>query len=502
MDKAVAILREKIAAQKKIRIIGDYDADGVMASYILAVGLRECGADADIKIPHRIDDGYGLNASLVEEAKADGVDTILTCDNGISAEDAIRRAVELGMTVLVTDHHVVASMPTSAAAVVDPQREDDSYPCKAICGAAVAWKLVLALGADQSMALLPFVAFATVTDVVDLVDENRILLREGLRKLRQCENLGLRALAAQCGISLATLNTRQIGFVLGPCINASGRLDTAARASELLFAKTEAQAASIAQELKALNDSRRAMTEEGVALALARVEEEGIDKDPVMVIYLPEIHVSLAGLIAGRVREQYEHPCFVLTKSEEGISGSGRSIEAYHMAHALQEVSDLLVKFGGHPMAAGLHLKEENLPAFREAINANASLTEEDCMRQVKIDVPMPVSYASERIAKELQEIEPCGKGNPQALFADKQVQVVNARLLGKEKNILLADVFSIDEESGAPVGRRQTMKCFYQAEELMARIASDPCLCIAYQLQLNDYYQPPRLELVLRHYR
>lgn len=331
MDKAVRILKEKIKQKKPIRIIGDYDIDGIMSTYILKRGLTELGADVDIRIPNRVTDGYGINESMIRQAAADGKDTIVTCDNGISAGEQIRIAKELGMTVIVTDHHEVLAVPDAADAVIDQKQKDCPYPYKELCGAAVAWKLILAMGGDRQHRMLQYAAFATVGDVVDLTGENRILVKEGLRQLRNTDNIGLRALAEACSLDLAKLDAYHIGFILGPCMNASGRLDTALRACGLLFEQSPVAASKIAKELKELNDSRKALTEKGLEDAMYEVEQRGIQSDKVYVIYLPDLHESLAGIVAGRVREKYNHPVFVLTKGEEGVKGSGRSIESYGM---------------------------------------------------------------------------------------------------------------------------------------------------------------------------
>ena len=334
MDKAVKIIREKIREGAHIRIIGDYDIDGIMSSYILRRGLKELGGNADVKIPDRVTDGYGINEKLIREAKADGVDTIITCDNGISAGPQIALGKELGMTMIVTDHHEVLTLPEAADCVIDAKQKDCPYPYKELCGAGVAWKLILALGGDPDYRMLPYAAFATVGDIVDLTGENRILVKEGLSRMKDADSLGFRTLAAECGVDLGAMNVYHIGFVMGPCLNASGRLDTAMRAARLLETEDALEAERLAHELKELNDSRKSLTEIGVEQAVAFVEESGIVNDKIFVIYQPELHESLAGIVAGRIRERYAHPVFVLTRGEEGIKGSGRSVEAYHMFDA------------------------------------------------------------------------------------------------------------------------------------------------------------------------
>ena len=482
MDKAVRILRKKIADGARIRIIGDYDIDGIMSSYILKRGLTELGANVDVKIPNRVTDGYGINESLIREAYKDGTDTIVTCDNGISAGPQIKVAKELGMTVIVTDHHEVLSVPEAADAVIDAKQEGDTYPYKEMCGAGVAWKLILAMGGDPGYDLLPYVAFATVGDIVDLTGENRILVKEGIARLHSVDNPGLRALARECRIELSKIDTYHIGFILGPCLNASGRLDTAMRACALLEERDEAEAGRLARELKDLNDSRKAMTEEGVALACDRVEAEGIVNDKVFVIFLPEVHESLAGIVAGRVRERYNHPVFVLTRGEEGVKGSGRSIESYPMFDALVGVSHLLTKFGGHPMAAGLSLPEENIGLLRRELNEQCTLTEEDFVEKVKIDVPMPVSYVTENLIEQLSLLEPFGKANPKPAFAEKGVVCAYPRIFGANKNVVKARILT---PSGRP---GPDLISFRDAEELKTAIDEKGTLSIVYYPQINDY--------------
>lgn len=499
MNKAVSILREKILQRKPIRIIGDYDIDGIMSAYILRRGLTELGADVDIRIPNRITDGYGINESLVRQAAEDGIDTIVTCDNGISAGSQIRAAKELGMTVIVTDHHEVLSVPEDADAVVDPKQEDCPYPYKELCGAAVAWKLVLAMGGDRDRKLLQYAAFATVGDVVDLTGENRILVKEGLRQLRTTDSIGLRALAQAARIDLKKLDAYHIGFVLGPCMNASGRLDTALRACNLLDAKSDLQASKIALELKELNDSRKALTEKGLADALYEVENNGIGRDKVFVIFLPELHESLAGIVAGRVREKYNHPTFVLTRGEEGVKGSGRSIEAYGMFEGLVGVAHLLKKFGGHPMAAGLSLDEENIDAFRREINEQCDLAGDDFVPKTVIDVAMPISYISERLIKELELLAPFGKANAKPIFAQKGVVLKNPRLLGANRNVLKATALVPGD------GRMEAgVDCiaFRDAEELLNRAVSGGPLSITYYPQINEYMGERSIQVVITRFR
>lgn len=452
MDKAVAVLMEKIKDGSKIRIIGDYDIDGIQSTYILMKGLAYLKADVDSDIPDRMKDGYGLNRHLIERALDADVDTIVTCDNGIAASEEIAYAKSLGMTVIVTDHHEVPYEDTEegrryllppADAVVDPKREDCPYPFKGLCGAAVAYKLTEALceamgsEVDDIDYLMENVAIATVGDVMDLVDENRIFVKQGLEMLKRTQNKGLKALIACTGVDVERLSAYHIGFVLGPCMNASGRLDTAKRALELLEADNSREADVLAGDLKALNDSRKDMTAAAVEEAFAQVETTPIYHDRVLVIYLPNCHESLAGIVAGRVREKYYKPVFVLTKAEEGLKGSGRSIESWHMYEGLNRCRNLLSKFGGHKMAAGLSLPEENLAEFRNAINDTSGITEEDLVEKVSIDMQLPFSNVTEGFVKELGVLEPYGKANPKPVFAERKVQVKSARVLGKNRNVL-----------------------------------------------------------------
>lgn len=459
-QKAARILEEKTSEKKRIRVIGDYDIDGVCATYILTACLEAGGATVDAVIPHRVTDGYGLSERLIEEAARDGVDTILTCDNGIAALPQIACAKELGMTVIVTDHHEVPyeiqadgsrteTLP-EADAVVDPKQSGCPYPYKGICGAVVAYKLMQiylgrmcstgAVTEEEKTALLrellAFAGFATVGDVMELTDENRILVKYGLRQIEKSENPGLRALLAVNELSDKKLTGYHIGFILGPCLNATGRLDTAARALAMFRTKDQAEAFTIAGELKALNDSRKEMTRQGTARAIEMIENSNLKEDNVLVIFLPDCHESLAGIIAGRIRERYYKPVFVLTRAEEGVKGSGRSVEAYHMYDKMSECKELFTKYGGHKMAAGLSLPEENVEAFRVYLNAHSGLREEDLTEVVHIDVPMPMSYVTTTLISQLSLLEPFGNGNPKPVFAQKEVRVCRGQILGKNKNV------------------------------------------------------------------
>lgn len=450
-DRAAELIAEKIQAGKSIRIIGDYDIDGVSATYILLEGLTRCGARVDAAIPDRMKDGYGINESLIALAQEAGVDTIITCDNGIAALDAVHTAKEAGMTVIVTDHHDIPYrmadgkreyLSGDADAVINPKQEDCPYPCQELCGAAVAWKFLqvlyerMGIPAEEADIFLENVGFATVGDVMELTGENRILVKLGLAALQHTSNPGMHALIAQNRLQDKTLSAYHIGFVLGPCINASGRLDTAKRSLALLTERDPVRAAALARELIELNNSRKDMTARELARALEQLEAEKCE-DRVLVVYLPECHESLAGIIAGRIREQYHRPVFVLTRGEDGIKGSGRSIEEYSMFDEMTKVAELFTKYGGHPMAAGLSMPEENVAEFRTRLNDLAALTVEDLKEKIHIDVAMPLSYITPELVGQLRLLEPCGKGNPKPVFADKNLAIRRAWIVGKNRNVL-----------------------------------------------------------------
>lgn len=526
MDKAIDILKEKILEDKKIRVIGDYDIDGVNATYILLEGLERLGADVDSDIPDRISDGYGLNRHLVERAYEAGVDTLITCDNGIAAADEIAYGKEMGMTVIVTDHHEVPfdeqdgekryRIPP-ADAVMDPKQPDCLYPFKGLCGSAVAYKLMEALwesmGKDSADLddLIENVAIATIGDVMDLEDENRIFVKEGLQMLRRTKNPGLKALIECTGIDKNSLNSYHIGFVLGPCINASGRLDTAKRALELLRAGTQKEADILAGDLKALNDSRKDMTEEAVKQAEEQVETTTISKDKVLVVYLPDCHESLVGIVAGRIRENYYKPVFVLTDAEEGVKGSGRSIDGYHMYEELNECKELLTKFGGHRLAAGLSLPKENVGKFREMLNKNCTLTEEEMKEKVTIDMEMPFGCVTEGLVKELELLEPFGKGNTKPVFAARDVTLLGARILGKNRNVLKLQVQDVN-------GCRIEAMLFHHADDFLGKLEEQYGkteveallkgrgrqirISMTYYPDINEYMGKKTPQIVVTHYR
>lgn len=452
VDKAAEIIAEGIAGKKAMRIIGDYDIDGVNATYILLEGIRRCGGNVDAAIPDRMKDGYGINEHLIEQALSDGKELLITCDNGIAAINEINFAKEKGMTVVVTDHHEIPYRNTeqgkeflrsNADAIVNPKQADCPYPCKGICGAVVAWKLVQVLyermdiPVEEADIFIENAGFATVGDVMDLTGENRILVKLGLKALEHTKNPGIKALIAKNKLSDKPLSAYHIGFVLGPCINASGRLDTAKRSLELLLERDEVKASALAGELVELNESRKYMTQQETQKALEQIEKEGREKDKVLVVYLPECHESLAGIIAGRIREAYQRPVFVLTRGEEGVKGSGRSIEAYSMFDKMTEVAELFTKYGGHPMAAGLSMREEDIDKLREQLNQKAELSEEDMAEVVRLDAVLPMSYFTVDTIRQLSVLEPCGKSNTKPVFADRNIKITRANIVGVNRNVL-----------------------------------------------------------------
>lgn len=452
VDKAAEIIAEGIAGKKAMRIIGDYDIDGVNATYILLEGIRRCGGNVDAAIPDRMKDGYGINEHLIEQALSDGKELLITCDNGIAAINEINFAKEKGMTVVVTDHHEIPYRNTeqgkeflrsNADAIVNPKQNDCLYPCKGICGAVVAWKLVQVLyermdiPVEEAEIFIENAGFATVGDVMDLTGENRILVKLGLKALEHTKNPGMKALIAKNKLSDKPLSAYHIGFVLGPCINASGRLDTAKRSLELLLERDEVKASALAGELVELNESRKYMTQQETQKALEQIEKEGREKDKVLVVYLPECHESLAGIIAGRIREAYQRPVFVLTRGEEGVKGSGRSIEAYSMFDKMTEVAELFTKYGGHPMAAGLSMREEDIDKLREQLNQKAELSEEDMAEVVRLDAVLPMSYFTVDTIRQLSVLEPCGKSNTKPVFADRNIKITRAGIVGVNRNVL-----------------------------------------------------------------
>ena len=514
MDRAVDILKEKIEEGKKIRVIGDYDIDGVNATYILQQGLAGLGADVDTDIPDRIKDGYGLNQMLIDRALEDDVDTIITCDNGIAAMSEIAYGKENGMTIVVTDHHEVPYLEENgekkhllppADAVVDPHRADCEYPFKGLCGAAVAYKLVEVLyrvsgKSEQEVehlqeSLMENVAIATIGDVMDLVGENRVFVKKGLELLKTTKNEGLHALMQCTGVDTANLNTYHIGFVIGPCINAGGRLDTAKRALELLNASNRREAVTLAADLKELNDSRKEMTEEGVEEAVRQIESSSWKDDQVLVVYLPECHESIAGIIAGRIKERYYRPTFVLTKGETGVKGSGRSIEAYDMFAEMSRCRELFTKFGGHKLAAGLSLEEEKVEVFRKRINELADLTEEDLQMKVSIDMRLPFPYINEELIHELKILEPFGKGNGKPLFAESKLRVIQPRIFGKNRNVLKC---RLEDQQG----NQMEAVYFGEVEDCLRQMEKKQIMSFTYYPTVNEYMGKRTIQLTIVNYQ
>ena len=509
MERAVQILQKKITQKKKIRIIGDYDIDGVTATCILLKGLKRLNANVDTYIPDRVKDGYGMHEQLIDKALEDGIDTILTCDNGIAAAAEIEYAKKEGLTVIVTDHHDIPFRDTEdgriwiipkADAVVNPKQNDCLYPNKNICGAVVAWKLIWALyerlgiDSDEIWDFLELAAIATVGDVMDLQGENRIIVKEGLKKLSSTSFEGLKALICVNNLESAEITAYHVGFVIGPCINASGRLDTAARSLELLLADNMEDAMKLADDLYDLNQSRKAMTEQGKEQAIQSIEENNLGKDRVLVVYLPDCHESLAGIIAGRIREAYNKPVFVLTKGADGVKGSGRSIEAYSMYEELVKCSDLLTQFGGHPMAAGLSMEEKNVELFRRRLNDNCTLTEQDLIPKIMIDVPMPISYLSKKLTEQLKVLEPFGKGNSKPLFAQKNLRAVGIRVFGRNRNV--AKMLLIDEN-----GIKMDAVYFGEAQEFVDFVQAHDTISVTYYPEINVFQGRENLQVVIKNY-
>ena len=526
MEKAVDILEKKISQKAKVRIIGDYDIDGVTSTYILMKGLARIGADVDTYIPDRVADGYGIHAHLIERAETDRIDTIVTCDNGIAAAAEIQMAKDKGMTVIITDHHEVPYREEKgerqmvlppADAILNPKQYDCPYPNKNLCGAVVAFKYIAALyerfgvPAEELEDYYELAAIATVGDVMDLQGENRILVKEGLCRLKNTKNQGLQELIRANSLEDAKITAYHIGFVLGPCINASGRLDTATRSLALLNAKTKEEAARLAGDLTALNQSRKALTEKGKEEAIRIIETTELKNDRVLVVYLPDCHESLAGIVAGRIRECYYKPVFVLTDAEDGAKGSGRSIDGYHMYEELNKCKDILTKFGGHRLAAGLSLEKENIAEFRRRLNENCTLTEEEMKEKVTIDMEMPFLCVTEELVKELELLEPFGKGNTKPIFAARGVTLLGARILGKNRNVLK---IKAQDANGSVIEAMlfQNVEGFLKnMEETYGRMEVDALLqgrgghikiAVTYYPDINEYMGKRTPQIVITHYR
>ena len=510
MDKAVSVIASSIRDNKHIRIIGDYDIDGICSIYILFKGLKICGADVDYEVPDRITDGYGINENLIKQAYEAGVEVVITCDNGIAAASQIDYANELGMTVVITDHHDVPYEETDngrryiipkAAAVVDPKQNDCRYPFKMLCGAGIAYKFIDCMvkefqtGDSVMPELLQFAAIATVGDIVDLLDENRIIVKEGLKLIANTGNYGLNALMAVTGVSRESINAYHIGFVLGPCLNASGRLDSAKRALKMLVTDDRAEAERHAGELKDLNEERKKLTSEAVDKAVDMVENSSLKDDRVLVIFLPDCHESIAGIVAGRIREKYYKPVIVLTRGEQEAKGSARSIESYNMFEKLSECKDLFTRFGGHPMAAGLSLPEENIPEFRRRINEHCNLSEEDLTETVWIDVPMPLEYINEKLILELGGLEPFGKANPKPVFADKNISIRNIRAIGKDKQYTR---MTIAKDSGIVIDAVG----FFPCTELETVYNKNGRISCTYYPEINEFRDKKQIQVCVTGYR
>ena len=510
MDKAVSVIASSIRDNKHIRIIGDYDIDGICSIYILFKGLKICGANVDYEVPDRITDGYGINENLIKQAYEAGVEVIITCDNGIAAASQIDYANELGMTVVITDHHDVPYEETDngrryiipkAAAVVDPKQNDCRYPFKMLCGAGIAYKFIDCMvkefqtGDSVMPELLQFAAIATVGDIVDLLDENRIIVKEGLKLIANTENYGLNALMAVTGVSRESINAYHIGFVLGPCLNASGRLDSAKRALKMLVTDDRAEAERHAGELKDLNEERKKLTSEAVDKAVDMVENSSLKDDKVLVIFLPDCHESIAGIVAGRIREKYYKPVIVLTRGEQEAKGSARSIESYNMFEKLSECKDLFTRFGGHPMAAGISLPEENIPEFRRRINEYCNLSEEDLTETVWIDVPMPLEYINEKLILELGGLEPFGKANPKPVFADKNISIRNIRAIGKDKQYTR---MTIAKDSGIVIDAVG----FFSCTELETVYNKNGRISCTYYPEINEFRDKKQIQVCVTGYR
>ena len=507
METAAGIIEKKLIEGKKIRIIGDYDIDGVCSTYILLKGFHRAAGNGqiDYEIPDRIRDGYGINESIIRQAAEDGIDTLVTCDNGIAALKEISIAKQLGMTVVVTDHHEVpvdayGQILPPADAVVDPKQDGETYPYHEICGAVVAWKLInviyedLGIPEHEWMELLEFAAIATVGDVMKLQDENRLIVKYGLKKIGSTKNTGLRMLVEKNNLDINNLSAYHIGFVIGPCLNAGGRLKSAKIALRMLLEQDPDRVSGLADELKELNDVRKDMTARGETEAIEQVERFYMS-DKVLVVFLPECHESLAGIIAGRLREHFHKPSFVLTRGEQSAKGSGRSIEAYHMYQGLCEVSDLLVKFGGHPMAAGLSIEESDIDEFRRRLNENAKLTEDDFVPQIWIDVPMPFEYVNEKIVDELKSLEPFGQGNEKPLFAQKSLTIRNVRVLGKNRNVVKMNLVT---NTGHPFDGL----LFADGDRFLEEQTGQNTIDMIYYPDVNEYNGTRTLQAIIKNYK
>lgn len=526
MNKASQIISDKIRRNEKIRIVGDYDVDGIASTYILYTALLKCGANVDYEIPDRIKDGYGININIIEEAHESGIDTIITCDNGIAAIEQVERAKELGITIIVTDHHDIPYSLTNgekeyfvpdASAVVNPKQEECKYPFEGLCGAVVAFKFVQVMYDEFHIpkveldSLIEVAAIATICDVMDLVNENRIIVKYGLNLLKNTSNLGIRALLEINNIPLTKLSTYHIGFIIGPCLNASGRLDTAKKGLRLLLSKTKAEADILALELKSLNDVRKEMTLKGFEKALLAIEENQMYEDKVLVVYIDNCHESLAGIIAGRLKEKFNKPAIVLTDTEHGVKGSCRSITQYNIYEELTKCKDLLIKYGGHPMAAGLSLLYDNVDILRKKLNENTTLTKEDLLEKVVIDVILPLGLVTEELIEELELLEPFGKENKKPIFAEKNIKVLKANLLGKDKNVLklrVVNEYNREMEAlyfGNTTDIMNEMKALYgenEVDKMFINRDNEVRLSITYYPSINEYGGKQNTQIIIQNYQ
>ena len=518
IELGVEIVKNCIKNEEKIRICGDYDQDGNSSVLTLLNGLKKCNADVDYVIPHRVKDGYGINESIVKRAKDDGIDLMITCDNGISAHEAVEYAKELGIKIIITDHHDVPEMLPKADAVINPKREDCEYPFKELCGAGVAFKFIQVLYEDmdidveESYELLEFVAMATVCDIVELIDENRIIVKEGLERINKTQNIGIKALMKATGIEGKEVTTYSLGFVTGPCINAGGRLDTADIGVELFLTKDEAKAEEYANKLHNLNEERKAMTKDGFENIIKYIEENIYPDEKVLVAYDPNIHESIAGIIAGRIKDKYHKPTLVITNTDgENMSkGSGRSVEAYNMYEELTKASELLEKFGGHPMAAGFSLKTDNIESLRRELNSGTSLTDEDLIPKLYIDAHIPIDNLNMNLTEELDLLEPFGKGNRKPLFADKGIAIKKMDILGSNYRIIKITLvknsrFITAVYFGGIEEFEDFIKGKFGEEELMKAfngVENDITLDITYLPSINEYRGNKTLQVVIEDYR
>lgn len=527
LDNGVNIIRHKILENKKIRIVGDYDVDGIISTYLLYRGLTECGANVDYKIPHRVLDGYGINKNIIETAKQEGIDTIITCDNGIAAVEQIEYAKSLGMTCIITDHHDVPFKEESdgsrtliipnADAIINCKQVDCGYPFKLLCGAGVVFKFIQVLyeqmgkSKDEANVFIGYVAIATVCDVVDLVGENRIIVKEGLKIINNTQNIGLKALINETGIEDKKIGVYHLGFVIGPCLNAAGRLDDAKKGLKLLLSEDAEEAKSLAKELFELNKKRKDMTLAGVEDAIEIIEKKGMRKDKILVVYKADLHESIAGIIAGKIREQYNAPTLILTDAEHGIKGSGRSIEQYNMFEGLFMCKDLLAKFGGHPMAAGLSMKLENLEKLRECLNAQTSLTDDDLIPRVYIDIQLPFNNINVSLAEEIETLEPYGKGNHKPLFAEKNIGISKATILGINKNVLKLKFISNggNKLEGIYFGDIEKFRCYLinkfgdeETIKMFNGVYNNIKLDVTFNVSINEYRGNRNVQVVIGNYR